>query len=96
MTRLKRKKIPTEGYCHNKQGKYTYTSFFKRERQYDAFKAKENANRGILPQQTRQIYMYTSFFKRERQYDAFKAIENINRWLLPKQTTPIEIYIPRS
>jgi hypothetical protein len=27
--------------------------------------AKENIDRGILPQQTRQIYMYALFFKRE-------------------------------
>ena len=43
------------------------TSFFKRERQYDTFKAKEIINKEIMPQQTSQIYMHTSFFKRERQ-----------------------------
>ena len=44
-----------------------YTSFFKRQRQYDKFKAKKIINREILPQQTAsQIYMYTSFFKRGR------------------------------
>ena len=40
-----------------------YALFFKR------------VNRGILPQQTRQISMYTSLFKRARQYDAFKVKE---------------------
>ena len=41
---------------------YMYTSFSKRERHYDPFRAKEIINRGILQQQTSQIYMYTSFF----------------------------------
>ena len=56
-----------------------YTSFFKRERQHDPFRAKEILNRGILQQQTSQIYMYSSFFKRERQYDLFRAKEIMNR-----------------
>ena len=33
-----------------------YSSFFKRERQYDLFRAKEIMNRRILPQ-TSQIYI---------------------------------------
>ena len=56
-----------------------YSSFFKRERQYDPFRAKEIINRRILPQQTSQIYMYTSFFKPERQHDPFREKEIINR-----------------
>ena len=62
-----------------------YTSFFKRQRQYDTFKAKEIINREILPQQTAsQVCMYTPFFKRERQCDTFKAKEIINREILPQ------------
>ena len=56
-----------------------YSSFFKRERQYDPFRAKEIINRGILQQQT---IMYSSFFKREQQYDPFRAKEIINRGIL--------------
>ena len=64
--RLTRNNISIQGCCHNKTSKICmYTSFFKRQRQYDTFKAKEIINREILPQQTvSQIYMYTSFFKR--------------------------------
>ena len=46
MTRLERKKLSIDGYCHNKQAIYTYSSFFKRERQHDPFRAKEIINRG--------------------------------------------------
>ena len=49
-------------------------------------------NRGILPQQTSQIYMYTSFFKRERQHDPFRAKEIINRGILQQQTSQIYMY----
>ena len=71
-----------------------YTSFFKRERQYDPFRAKEIINRRILAQQTSQKYMYTSFFKRERQYDPFRANEIINRnkRILAQQTSQIYMY----
>ena len=65
-----------------------YTSFFKRQRQYDTFKAKEIINREILPQQTAsQIYMHTSFFKRGRGKDSFKAKEIINLEIMPQQTS---------
>ena len=46
---------------------YMFTSFFKRERQYGAFKANEIINREALPRRTSEIYMYTSCFERERQ-----------------------------
>ena len=77
--------------CHNKQARFMYTSFFKRERQHDPFRAKEIIIRGILPQHTSQIYMYTSFFKRERQYDPFRAKEIMNRRILPQQTSQIYV-----
>ena len=69
-----------------------YTSFFKRERQYDPFRVKENMNRRILPQQTSQIYMYTLFFMRERQHDPFRAKEIINREILQQQTSQIYMH----
>ena len=69
-----------------------YTSFFKREGQYDPFRAKEIINRGILQQQTSQIYMYTSFFKRERQYDPFRGKEIINRGIL-QQPNESDIHV---
>ena len=49
-----------------------YTSFFKRERQYDPFGAKEIINRRDTAT-INKPNMHTSFFKRERQYDPFGA-----------------------
>ena len=58
MTRLERKKLSIDGYCQQQTSQiYMYSSFFKRERQYNPFRAKEIMNRRILPQQTSQIYI---------------------------------------
>ena len=69
-----------------------YTSFFKRERRYDPFRAKEIINLGILLQETSHICMYTSFFKRERQYDPFRAKEIIHLGILSQETSHICMY----
>ena len=71
---------------------YMYSSFFKRERQYDPFRAKKIINRGILQQQT---IMYSSFFKREQQYDPFRAKEIINRGILQQQTIMYSSFFKR-